>query len=173
MRLNLEEVKQDIDDWIENFLEVKHPDLGNWTPCPYARSARLKQSYEVRIGDHVLDDLLDLSRQGLQGKEVIIYAYPHNQYQAQDFRHLVRQANEMFLLNKDILALDDHPRDVEVVNGVTMNQGKYTLALVQCLSDLNAKAKLVANQGFYDTWDEEYLQTVFKYREDPRVDSNL
>jgi len=61
MRLNLEEVKQDINDWIENFLEVKHPDLGNWTPCPYARSARLKQSYEVRIGDHVLDDLLDLS----------------------------------------------------------------------------------------------------------------
>lgn len=170
MRLNLEEVKQDIDDWIENFLEVKNPALGNFPPCPYARSARLKQSYEVHLGTHVLDDLLALSQQGLNNKEVVIYAYPNDQYQAQEFRNLLMQANEMFLLNKDIIALDDHPNDIESVNGVIMNQGTYTLAMAQCLSDLNAKAKLVAKQGFYDAWDEDYLQMIFKYREDPRVD---
>ena len=72
-------------------------------------------------------------------------------------------------MSKDIIVLDDHPDDIEEVNGVVMNQGKYALAMIQCLSDLNEKAKLVAKKGFYDKWPEEYLQMIFKHREDPRI----
>jgi len=42
------------------------------------------------------------------------------------------------------------------------------LALVQSLSDLNNKAKLIARQGFYESWPEEYLQDLFNHRQDPR-----
>ena len=49
-----------------------------------------------------------------------------------------------------------------------MNQGTYALALVQGLSDLNEKAQLVAQKGFYNTWPEEYLQVLFTHRTDPR-----
>ena len=79
------------------------------------------------------------------------------------------QANEEFLLRNDILALEDHPDDPEIVNGIAMNQGKYALALVQSLSDLDAKAKIMADKGFYDTWPEEYLTPLFKHRKDPRL----
>jgi hypothetical protein len=49
-----------------------------------------------------------------------------------------------------------------------MNQGTYALALVQSLSDLDARAKQLAAKGFYDSWPEEYLKTLFKHRKDPR-----
>jgi hypothetical protein len=66
------------------------------------------------------------------------------------------------------LALEDHPGDPEIVNGVSMNQGTYALALVQSLSDLNQKARAIAAKGFYDTWPEKYLQDLFQHRTDPR-----
>ena len=72
------------------------------------------------------------------------------------------------MLRNDILALEDHPADPEIVNGVSMNQGTYALALVQCLSDLNAKAQQMASKGFYHNWPEEYLQGLFNHRQDPR-----
>ena len=77
-------------------------------------------------------------------------------------------ANTEFLLAADMLALEDHPDDQEIVNGVCMNQGTYAMALVQSLSDLDAKAKTMADKGFYDSWPEEYLEQLFQHREDPR-----
>ena len=68
-----------------------------------------------------------------------------------------------------MLALEDHPEDPEIANGVAMNQGTYALALVQSLSDLDNKAKHMAAKGFYDTWPEEYLKSLFKHRKDPRL----
>ena len=48
-----------------------------------------------------------------------------------------------------------------------MNQGTYALALVQSLSDLDAKTKQIAAKGFYDSWPKEYLKLLFKHRQDP------
>jgi hypothetical protein len=77
-------------------------------------------------------------------------------------------ANEEFLLARDLIVLEDHPADVELVNGVTMNQGTYALALVQSLSDLDQRAAQMAAKGFYDTWPEDYLKPLFNHRQDPR-----
>lgn len=167
--LDIEKVKQDIEQWIVNFCEVPHPALGNFPPCPYARSARLKRSYDVFLGVDPYYDLKNRARYGMGNKEVIIYVYDPVEWPHELFASSLDNANREFLLAADILALEDHPADIEDVNGVIMNQGTYALALVQSLSDLNAKAKLVARKGFYDSWPEEYLQALFQHREDPRL----
>jgi hypothetical protein len=84
------------------------------------------------------------------------------------FSASVNIANQDMLLRQDLIALEDHPDDPEIVNGVCMNQGTYALALVQSLSDLNAKAQQMANRGFYHNWPEQYLQSLFQHRQDPR-----
>ena len=167
--MKLEDVKADIANWIENFLEVNNPNLGNRSPCPYARSARLKNSYEVRLGCEVYSDLMDIGRTGLNDREVVIYAYPRDFYTPEEFHELIDEVNQGFLLPVDLIALDDHPDHAEEVNEVCFNQGTYNLALVQSLSDLNTRSKLMAQQGFYDDWPEEYLQDLFKHRDDPRA----
>lgn len=166
--LDLETVQYDIERWIANFVEVKNPALGNWPPCPYARKARLERDFEVRIGRDPYYDLVDIAIHGLGGKSVVVIAYDPVEFDYNEFSYKLKLANNTWLLRNDILALEDHPADQEIVNGVCMNQGTYALALVQSLSDLNAKAKIMAAKGFYDTWPEEYLEALFQHREDPR-----
>jgi hypothetical protein len=166
--LNLDIVKQDIERWIIDFVEVKSPALGGWPPCPYARKARLERDYDVRLGLMPMHDLVEISRKGLGRKSVVVIVYEPDDITHDELAWAISTANERFLLPKDLLALEDHPADPEIVNGVTMNHGKYALALVQSLSDLNAKAKIMANKGFYDSWPEEYLEQLFQHRQDPR-----
>lgn len=167
--MKLDQVTADIVKWVVDFVEVPNPALGNWPPCPYARKARLDQDFEVRLGLAPLHDLIKISKQGLNGKSVIAIAYNPALYPHSAFSQDLDIANKQFLLANDLLVLEDHPDDPEIVNGVCMNQGQYALALVQSLSDLNQKAKLMAKQGFYDAWPEEYLEVLFKHRQDPRV----
>ena len=166
--MDIETVRQDIEQWIVNFVEVPHPALGGFPPCPYARSARLKKSYEVYLGVDPYYDLKNRARWGMGDREVIIYVYDPKEWNHDMLSGSIELVNREVLLPRDMLALEDHPDDVEMVNGVCMNQGTYALALVQSLSDLNAKARLMASKGFYDSWPEDYLKALFQHREDPR-----
>ena len=165
--LDINTVKQDIESWLVDFVEVPHPALGDWAPCPYARKARIDRDFEIRLGSDLGSDLAELSRTGVS-KGVVIVVYEGHRYTAAQFNKTIDDLNEQFLVRHDLLALADHPNDPEIVNGVCMNQGTYALALVQTLSDLNQKAKLVARKGFYDAWPKDYLKLLFAHREDPR-----
>lgn len=166
--LDLGTVQQDIESWIENFVEVPHPALGGWPPCPYAKKARLERDFDVRLGKDPYWDAAQVSIDGL-GKSVVIYAYDATEWGHMEFAYKLDQANQHWLIPHDMICLEDHPADREIVNGVCMNQGTYALMMVQSLVDLNAKAKHMASKGFYDTWPEEYLKVLFHNREDPRV----
>jgi hypothetical protein len=167
--MNLEQVKQDILSWSENFLEQPHPALGNWSPCPYARRARLNNQVTVRLGSDPYHDLEDLCRTGLGSSQVVIYAYDPAEWTREIFTPRLEAANRDFLLAADLIVLEDHPADPEIVNGVCMNQGTYALAMCQSLSDLDVKARMMASKGFYHTWPEQYLETLFEHRQDPRT----
>jgi hypothetical protein len=167
--MELEQVKSDIEHWIQNFLEVPHPALGGFPPCPYARAARIKRSFEIYLGSDPYFDLKNRARWGMGNHEVIIYVYDPNEWSHDLFSSSIETANREHLVRRDMLALEDHPTDVEMVNGVCMNQGTYAMALVQSLSDLDAKAQLMASRGFYHDWPEEYLTGLFRHRQDPRT----
>jgi hypothetical protein len=166
--LDLDTVRYNIERWIETFVEVPHPALGGWAPCPYARKARLDQDFEVRIGVNPYFDLKVVGQTGIN-KSVVIFVYESTAYTAEQFHTQLESANTEFLLAKDLLVLEDHPEVPELVNGVSMNQGTYALALVQSLSDLDNKARAMARKGFYDAWPEDYLQDLFNHRQDPRT----
>jgi hypothetical protein len=165
--LDINTVRYNIERWIETFVEVPHPALSGWAPCPYARRARLDQDFDVRLGINPYFDLKVVGQTGIN-KSVVIFVYESNSYTPEQFRVQLQSANTEFLLAKDLLVLEDHPEVPELVNGVSMNQGTYALALVQRLSDLDDKAASMARKGFYDTWPESYLQELFQHRQDPR-----
>jgi hypothetical protein len=165
--LDPDTIRHDIERWIETFVEVPHPALGGWAPCPYARKARLDRDFEVRLGINPYFDLKVVAQTGI-AKSVVIFVYESTSYSYKQFHAQLESANTEFLLSRDLLALEDHPESPEIVNGVSMNQGTYALALVQSLSDLDSKARAMARKGFYDTWPEEYLTELFRHRQDPR-----
>ena len=165
--MELEQVKKDIELWIENFVEVPHPALGGFPPCPFARSARLKRTYGVFLGVDPLYDLKNRARYGMDNYEVVIYAYDPAEWSRELFANSIELANRETLIPRDLIAMEDHPADPEIVNGVSMNQGTYALALIQGLSDLNTKAGQMAAKGFYQTWPKSYLEQLFQHRVDP------
>ena len=167
--MNQTQVHKDILCWIETFVEVPHPALGGWPPCPFARSARLKNTIAVLVGTDPYEDLKNRSKQGMENYEVVVYAYDPVAWPYEIFSKSLELANHEFLNHYNLIALEDHPSDTEIVNGITMNQGTYALALVQPLADLNHKAVSMAAKGFYNTWPEEYLKVLFKHRIDPRA----
>jgi hypothetical protein len=165
--LDLETVTYDIERWMATFVEVPHPALGGWAPCPYARKARLDRDFEVRLGRNPFEDLIAVSY-GVLAKSVTIFVYDPDLHPYDQFHREIEYANTQYLVPKDKIALEDHPADPEIVNGVGMNQGTYALILVQNLTDLNQKAQQMAQKGFYATWPEEYLTALFQHRQDPR-----
>jgi hypothetical protein len=166
--MDLITVTRDILTWSETFVEVPHPALGNWAPCPFARQARLQGTVGIFIGQDPYFDLESRAAVGMQQYEVIIYAYDPTEWTRNIFSPRLQAANQDFLLAADLIVLEDHPADVEDVNGVIMNQGKYALSLVQSLSDLDRRAHQMANKGFYHTWPKKYLTSLFENRKDPR-----
>ena len=166
--MDRETVTADILNWCETFVEVPHPSLGGWPPCPFARQARLNNTVQILTGADPYFDLKNRARWGMGAYEVIVYAYDPAEWPYERFHTAVEDANQEFLLSRDILALEDHPNSVEDVNGVIMNQGKYALVLVQNLSKLNTATKQMSAKGFYHTWPEQYLTELFNHRQDPR-----
>lgn len=167
--LDLTTVQYNIERWMATFVEVPHPALGGWAPCPYARKARLDRDYTVRVGVNPYFDLLNVARDGLGGKSILILAYDPEEFSYTQFTSDIAAANEEALLGEGLIALEDHPEDYESVNGVVMNQGTYALAMIQSLPELDEKSKLLAEKGFYDTWTDDYAEAVFKHRRDPRA----
>ena len=166
--MDIETVTADILAWSEHFVEVPHPALGGWPPCPFARSARLNRTIQVLTGADPYFDLRNRARWGMGQYEVVVYAYDPTDWPYSRFHSAIESANQEFLLSRDLLALEDHPESVEDVNGVKMNQGQYALVLVQSLSKLNTAAKQMASKDFYHSWPEEYLTGLFAHRQDPR-----
>lgn len=166
--MDIETVTADILAWSERFVEVPHPALGGWPPCPFARSARLNKTIQILTGADPYFDLRNRARWGMGQYEVVVYAYDPEEWPYSRFHSAIESANQEFLLSRDLLALEDHPESVEDVNGVNMNQGQYALVLVQSLSKLNTAATQMAAKGFYHNWPEEYLTGLFTHRQDPR-----
>ena len=166
--MDIKTVTQDILTWLETFVEVPHPALGGWPPCPFARQARLKGTVGIFLGQEPYFDLESRAALGMQQYEVIVYAYDPGEWTYDYFSPRLRSANRDFLLAANLIVLEDHPADVENVNGVIMNQGQYALSMVQSLSDLNQRAQQIAAKGFYHDWPEDYLQGLFENRIDPR-----
>lgn len=150
----LEEVKRDIFLWSETFLEVPHPALGNWSPCPFVRRARLNNTVDIRIGREPTEDLRQLSQSGFGPFEVVVIAYDPLLWPHKKFGPLLKNANIEFLIAKDMYVLEDHPEDIEITNGVVMNQGKYALAICNILSELNSASQLLAEKGYYNHWPD-------------------
>lgn len=165
--MDIELARRDILDWIQDFVEVPNTALAGWSPCPFARAARLCRTLDIRAGTTPHADLQDL--QDIAPFEVIVLVYDADAIEAEDLDLCVDRINGNTLVARDLIALVDHPRDVETVRGVGMNQGVWTLILVQRLSRLNSAAQQLAQQGYYTGWPEDYLRVLFRHRQDPRA----
>ena len=163
--MDFEQARLSVLHWIENFVEKPNGQLGGWSPCPFARAARLTNRVDIRPGQDPNRDAVDVD---LTDHDVIVWFYDVNSFTADVFNDTVDRVNQDLLLPQGLFALADHPDSPEEVLGVRMNQGEVAMILVQRLDKLQDHARILARRGYYDGWPEEYLQQLFYLRGDPR-----
>ena len=146
--------------WMEEFVEVSHPSLGGWSPCPFARQARLSKNIDIRQGQDPYNDCVSLLDYDWV-KEVVVFWYD---YIAPDlFLDSVNRANSV-LLEKDIVALEDHPDTEELIAGVKMNFGLCPIIVLQKNSKLNIAADQLKEKGYYHSWSQSDLDKIVTWR---------
>lgn len=157
-------VKTKLLEWMETFVEQSHPSLGNWPPCPYARSARLNN--KINILESNIDNLSNEVKQCLSSLElydVIIICFDHTQISVTDCESLVNRLN-VELMPQNYVILEDHPDSIEEISGVVMNFGYCGLLIISELTKLNQASNVLKKKGYYNSWTQENLDDVVSWR---------
>jgi hypothetical protein len=146
--------------WMEEFVEVPHPSLGGWPPCPFARQARLTRNIDIKPGTDPYVDCVNLIDYDW-AKEVVVFWY--NDIDPESFIDSVNRANSLLLAN-DIVALEDHPDTEEIIAGVKMNFGLCPIIVLQKNSKLNTAADQLKEKGYYHSWTQEDIDKIVSWR---------
>ena len=154
----VEEIKQ----WVEEFVSVKNEKLDK-IPCPFAKQAILQDTIKYVPTERIGDNLLELIDNWSDRYEVVVLYTETELYSASAVSDIVKRFNKL-AMPRDIVALEDHPDDPEILNGVKMNFGKAILILVQRLSKLNKASDILKKRGYYDDWPEENYNDVVAWR---------
>ena len=158
--MDQQQVTEKLLAWMKEFVEVPHPGLGGWPPCPFARQARLSQNIDIRPGQDVYADCLSLLYYDWS-REVVIFWY--DDIDAELFVNDVVRANNT-LLAKDIVALEDHPETEEIIAGVKMNFGLCPIIVLQKNSKLNQSADQLREKNYYHSWSQSDLDKIVTWR---------
>lgn len=163
--MSVELFKKDIEHWINNWVSVHNEQLGT-IPCPFAKQAMLRDKIAWRVADS--PDQLEIILYALMEEgmpnEVLAIGIDPQKITPEELSSITKKANDVWLMPCGLVALEDHPHDIEVVNGATMNQGTWALVLLQESSKLKAASDILRKQGYYDRWTQEQLDDVVNWR---------
>ena len=155
---------KDIEKWIAEFVSVHNETIGQ-VPCPFAKQAMLDERINyVPGGKHTITPLLNSLASNWDEKyEVVVVYADKDELTPNELKTIVDDFNR-FARDKDVVALEDHPNDPEILNGVSMNFGKAILILVQRLSKLNKASDILKKKGYYDNWPKDNYDDVVSWR---------
>lgn len=157
-------IREQLEDWLKDFIEVPNPKLGGWPVCPFSRQARIKNRTEIVFSepDKIEETVLDILPL-LRTKDVVVICVDHTQISTEDLAILIRGLNNK-LMPQNVVILRDHPDTVELINDVCMNFGKCAILLVSALDSLNAASDQIMSKGYYDSWTQADIDGVVTWR---------
>lgn len=162
--MNREEIIKKLNKWMIDFVEVPNVKLGNWSPCPFARQARVNNTIEILFADYnEIYKSIEEATGLLQSKEVVVICFDHTQVDPNALQNFVSTSNKILMLD-NIVILEDHPDSPEYINGVCMNFGECGLIIVQKLDKLNKYSDQLREKGYYQVWSAEDLDSVVNWR---------
>jgi len=151
----------EIEEWIK-YIQMPRTELGNYSVCPYARTAQNKYTVTECTLDQI-EKLVSICNI-VDNKLCIFYLPNYEEYTIEALEQKTLYLNEQYLhLNK--VVLDSDPRNPFSLNGVVTTFPNCYLWIVQPLDDLTEKSdKLKVSTNYYDYWTQEQLNEVVTWR---------
>ena len=152
-------MNDDIEKWILDFLSVPHPVFGNLPPCPYAKRAWLDGKVEfIKITGgyvHLQGAVMGLLHNFPKDKDLVMFLLDPNSIPCEKLTSIAITNS-----NKEFALLDDHPEQVEKIEDVVLNNGKYAILFVQRRNELLKAREDLKDTGYYDNFNEDYKKDV-------------
>lgn len=171
----MDRLKQDIEEWVLQFVSVHNSTLGA-IPCPFAKEAILTSKIEyiefsnayehISNHDYLIAICENITYHWPKNKEIAIIGCDPMLVSVKELSSAADIANNKFLRKRGYVVLEDHPNDEEIISNVVMNQGSWALLLVQSLDKLNNASNKLRKQGYYDSWSKENIDSVVSWRLD-------
>lgn len=150
--MRYKEAKKFLESWIKNFLGRPHPAFNDLPPCPYA-SDSLKKSKVIFLTCNEKTFPLSIS---LSVYDVILYIF-EDKISPAALTNLVEKFNNQ---NPNLVALEDHPFEVERIGDCVLNNGKYPIILIQDREKLSTYRESLSKTDYYSNWPKYYLDDV-------------
>lgn len=163
--MEFEKFKNDVSEWILNWVSQYNETLKK-VPCPFARNALIskKIDWATASNETNLESILKLLAMNGLSNDVLIVGMPRESITPAKLSNLIKNLNTTILMPHNIVALEDHPDDYEIINGEKMNQGNWVLVLIQELDKINQASKILEKQGYYNNWPKEAFDDVVSWR---------
>ena len=158
------DVRIKIANWINNTLSKPSPIFNNLPACPYAKQAWTENKVEVFAYNSWIDAYSKLISMdyNFDQKDVYIFAFPTANITPEQLTNTLDKLTSSW--QKDwIVVLEDHPDELEQVQGYKLNFGEQCLLLVQSRNKLNIARTNLEAKEYYKNWDPEYKKAV-QYR---------
>ncbi|MHC5599864.1 MAG: hypothetical protein ACYTXC_28695 [Nostoc sp.] len=163
---DINQVKQYIWDWVNNYLNVPNPDLASFPPCPYSRKVMLENRVKIQWfqGAELLDSLIEIAKTWTDDFEVVILVTDPKNISYNDTNDLITEVNQTTLARHNLVALRDHPDVVSQLPRSSASNGKYVLIFVQKLNKLLEATEHLSKNGYYQYWSSEELEDLVNWR---------
>tara|TARA_A100001015_G_C14936680_1_gene690770 strand:+ start:157 stop:591 length:435 start_codon:yes stop_codon:yes gene_type:complete len=142
-------------------------------PCPYAQKAII----DGRVEFVELNATADwttiyqlISNTDFDEKDVLCVIVDPRRFSLEEAESIAETLNERYM-PRDIVVLEDHPDMNSRVKDVKLNNGHYTLFLVQRLSKLNRLSRALESTNYYKNWSKGYLESVKGFRDRAETES--
>jgi hypothetical protein len=157
---------QRVQDWVQNFVSTKNPNLGNFPPCPFARESMISNKIHWLVNtscdQQTTKDFVDSCVPLIANDQYEIAIIIHTNFSSWDLDSLKLYVEDWRQQHQDhdVYLLRDHPADKEMVANICMNQGDYLLFFVQKSSRLAAARKQLEQNGYYSAWSSSEIDQV-------------
>jgi len=155
------DVRTKISDWVNNTLSKPNPVFNNLPACPYAKQAWIENKVEVFAYSNWIDAYSKLISMDYEfdQKDVYIFAFPADNITPEQLTNTLDKLTSSW--QKDwIVVLEDHPDELEQVQGFNLNFGEQCLLLVQARNKLAQARTDLEEKGYYKNWTEQYRKEV-------------
>jgi hypothetical protein len=154
---------QYLTDWIVKDLSVQHEQLAGLSKCPFARKAYLDGKVGfVLVQADALSEIMAAAEHWDDSREVLVFILS-NDLSPDALWSLMDALNQEYM-PRDLVFLDDHVAVPEQQLGLSFNNGRYNLLMMQRLSKLDLASRKLKMLGYYKNWTKEYLDQVVTWR---------
>jgi hypothetical protein len=157
------EFKEYISDWILNDLSTPITLLNNLSKCPYAKTAYLEDKVKFYDASETLFNVIDDIIETWDNNTTEVAIINLGNISKENIETTVNMLNDWYI-PLDFIFLDDHVENVERINDVVFNNGKYNVLFLQKKSKLDLATEKLKKLGYYKNWTEDYYNEVVSWR---------